>query len=211
MKIEKKKLLRGLPLLAVGAISAVAALTPIVVPLASAVDATGTQTVQVTIGENIGVAIDGNKTTLQGTIANPTTASLNDEALRTSLTVTNNVARGYRLTMAADATQGTSMKPTAGITGATDIVTKDGAPTAGTSSWAVKWGATAAAAQSSTNWKAVPASDSTTPLEISSNAAPTGGNATVQFGVAVANNQAATTYTGKVVYSVTANAEGGSS
>lgn len=196
------KEIKGLPFLAVaGLLLGVIGLT-LLQPVASAAD-TAAQTVQVTISPILSVSIDDNKTNLSTSLG-AGAAKTDDEELRSTIRVTNNNANGYTLTMNAK-DDNTAMNGAS--SGASIPSTADGtAPSAGKSSWGVRFGATNDAAQAAT-WKAIPAAANK--LAISSNDTSAGGSAVVQYGVGITNNQAADTYTGSVVYNVTVNAAGG--
>lgn len=196
------KEIKGLPFLAVaGLLLGVIGLT-LLQPVASAAD-TAAQTVQVTISPILSVSIDDNKTNLSTSLG-AGAAKTDDEELRSTIRVTNNNANGYTLTMNAK-DDNTAMNGAS--SGASIPSTADGAaPSAGKSSWGVRFGATNDVAQAAT-WKAIPAAANK--LAISSNDTSVGGSAVVQYGVGITNNQAADTYTGSVVYNVTVNAAGG--
>lgn len=136
-----------------------------------------------------------------GDIANP-------DNLTNTLNLVARTTNGYNLTMQS-ATEETSLtmnlsKDTVDDTTKTyTIPTIDTKPTKGSTGWSITFGNPNDS--SNTNWHALPAS-TTTPLAISTTTI--GGNNSltlpVTYGVAVAPNTIAGTYTNRVVYTVTA-------
>ena len=209
MKIKRTKLkrtkLKGLPLMAIGVISAVSALAPIITPLASAAGSdVANQTVQVAIGSKVEVSVDNAR--LESNMAtnslSENTAAVKN-ALRSNVTVKSNVSTGYSLNIKAGAS-GVNMVPPSNLASVSPIPAITGkALTAGTPGWGYKVGNEADWHGVTTADRSIKHSDTITPS--------TGDMVSVQFGVATAANQTATTYTGSVVYSVAVDATGGRS
>ena len=156
--------------------------------------ATGDADVSVTINPSISMTLD---TSSVSTAIDLSAADITTMKIKAS--VSTNARGGYTLELNDQDTDTALRHET--LNSPYKIDTSAAAPTAGTSSWAVKGGEV-------TNWTAMPASNGTA-LTLKSAAAPTNGiisneQTEVTYGVASGNDLASGTYSDTVVYTATA-------
>lgn len=180
--LQKTKIIAGV---------GVAALAVAIVPAAAsyAADTSQNATYSVTISETLSLGYTAATNT--ATVAN---GSYNTEITGGTLTAITNYSGGYTLTV-KDADTNNALTGTSGSISAG--TTLDGS----VSNWALKASGTNAVA---TDWFAVPVSTGTA-VTVAQSSAPTsatGTTTTITYGVGVASNQAAGTYSDTVVYTI---------
>ena len=189
------KIVKGLPYLAVGALTFGLVGATVLAPVVNAIDPqTKDQTVEVTVDSQIGIGLtDGSGSGVKDKVTENVGApeAKTGDNMKTTVKITSNNPTGWSLTL-ADKDNDTNLKK---ADGSASIPTAASQPTAGTASWAAKVGQ---------DWKAIPKA-SETPITIDSMSTTGGKDASVSFGVATAADTAAGTYSDVVTYTLTVN------